>query len=128
MPLAHKWQFYGQAEIRLDEKNTDVTNFFEKPNELRKWRLNPDWTYCEYVQRDQDNDNLTFTSKEESLLHFLRKIQKAQNSFKWRNTKIGIKKQIGRGGEHKPREIYSCECTHTCSTMENENFFYDKKE
>lgn len=110
VPLANMYQFHGQLEIRRDEKGNDVTNFFEKPNEARRWSLNPDWTYCEYIQRDQDNDNLTFSlkSKEDVMLHFLRKIQNAKNSWKWRNTNVGIKKPIVRGGEQRPREIYSC--------------------
>ncbi|CAL8108692.1 unnamed protein product [Orchesella dallaii] len=103
-------RFIGELEIRLQDEN--ILSYFDKTNEPRKWKINPDWSYCEYIRGGK-----TFETKEDLLLHFLEKIQGATPSWPWRNTRIGIRyrhqaHQAGVGGEsrwHSEAEIYECE-------------------
>ncbi|XP_035710380.1 voltage-dependent calcium channel subunit alpha-2/delta-3 isoform X2 [Folsomia candida] len=87
LPESQQYEFTGGMEIRRDGQGRNVTHFFEAPDEPRRWRVNPDWTYCEYIRgaHPEFRDN-----KEGLILHFLREIQQANTSWPWRNTGIGI--------------------------------------
>jgi len=108
-------RFVGELEIRLQEEN--ILSYFDKTNEPRKWKINPDWSYCDYIR---GGDKYNFASKEDLLLHFLTKIQRSTGSWPWRNTGIGVKyrhqaHQGGAGGGesrwHSEAEIYECEAS-----------------
>ncbi|CAL8093183.1 unnamed protein product [Orchesella dallaii] len=105
VPKANMYQFHAELEIRLDAQQKNVSTFFDKPNEPRKWRLHPDWTYCEYIRGgpQKKEDKL---SKEDILIQFLQKIQLAKGSWPWRNIKYGNKNTYV---PTPPSEIYSCD-------------------
>jgi hypothetical protein len=101
-------RFIGEMELRRDiQQGMDVTSFFGPPDSSasnRKWMINPDWTYCEYVR-----GGVHFDNKEELLLHFLKQIQKAKGSWAWRNTGVGIKPRHAAKDKVLDGDIYSCE-------------------
>lgn len=101
-------------EIRLQSENILSYFDFEKPKEQRKWKINPDWSYCDFIKGGEKHN---FETAEEQLMYFLKKIQSTTSSWAWRNTGEGIKHRHqghqggGEGrfhsaGEH---EIYKCE-------------------
>lgn len=113
VPTANMYQFHGQLEIRRDARDAlkkDITEFFERLNEPRRWRLNPDWTYCEYIHRDSGNDNTTVNAKykEDLMIHFLRRIQSAEKSWAWRNIKSVTKNAYNMRPQRFTEDIYSC--------------------
>jgi hypothetical protein len=122
VPDSHRYKFHGQIEMRRDGLGKNVTQFFEAPGELRQWKVNPDWTYCEYI-RGEHPEFKDKTKKEDLVLHFLREIQKAQTSWAWKNTGVGIHtaKPPGMGSD-----IYSCKRTQyiTKRPHHNQTIYY----
>lgn len=108
LPESHQYEFTGQMEIRRDGQGRNVTHFFEVPEERRRWKVNPDWTYCEYIRGapPEFKDN-----KEGLVLHFLREIQQANHSWPWRNTGIGLTR---RSQPSLDSQIYICEYYYYC--------------
>jgi len=100
-------RFEAELEIRRDlPSGADVSTFFgPTTGGHKRWMVNPDWTYCEYIRGGHHFDN-----KEDLLIHFLQQIQKARGSWAWRNTGVGIKTRHS-GGKEKilDGDIYSCE-------------------
>lgn len=111
-------------EIRRDGQGRNVTHFFEAPDEPRRWRVNPDWTYCEYIRGahpsyNNNKEGVTMIPVKLGLwirqrinfclgliLHFLREIQLANHSWPWRNTGLGNKSPFK---EHSlDSQIYIC--------------------
>ncbi|ODM90179.1 Voltage-dependent calcium channel subunit alpha-2/delta-4, partial [Orchesella cincta] len=76
-------EFIGKLDT--SSKEEDILSYFEEINEPRKWKINPDWSYCDYIQ---DGEKYKFSSKEDLLLNFLRKIQRANGSWLWRENGI----------------------------------------
>jgi hypothetical protein len=107
--------FNGQMELFLErEQGHDVVSYFDEINTTeRKWMINPNWNYCEYVR-----GGTQFDSKEELLLHFIRKIQSAKKGWKWKNTGVGIKQRHNNhanNGKVKNKgvvegDVYECNC------------------
>ncbi|ODM90180.1 Voltage-dependent calcium channel subunit alpha-2/delta-4 [Orchesella cincta] len=76
-------EFIGKLDTRSKEE--DILSYFEEINEPRKWKINPDWSYCDYIQ---DGEKYKFASKEDLLLHFIRKSQRSTGSWLWRENGI----------------------------------------
>jgi len=89
-------QYYMKGEIELRLANTDWLSYLEQPSEPRRWRLNPDWEYCEMIKGDMTDLN----SPEDILLYFLKKRRSADKYWSWRNTKFRARRTDS--------DIYSC--------------------
>ncbi|XP_035715688.1 voltage-dependent calcium channel subunit alpha-2/delta-4 isoform X3 [Folsomia candida] len=101
---AHLHQFHGQMELYL-EKDQELITFFGPPTEPRRWSINPTWSYCEYIRGGADFGG----NKEDQLVHFLKRIEKAKKAWKWKNTGVGIKQRHGNKGKVLDGDIYECD-------------------
>lgn len=105
LPESQQFKYEGETEIRLAQDN-NLTRFFDSPREPRRWRLNPDWTYCDFIRGDLP---IYRRDKEGLFLHFLKEIQNANTSWQWKTTKPAIKMK------HPPQEpdlskpVYICD-------------------
>jgi len=109
VPDSHRYKFHGQIELRRDGLGKNVSQYFEGPRELRQWKVNPDWTYCEYIRGGGSREEKDKT-KEGLVIHFLREIQNAKNSWAWSNTGIGVASNARHPS--MTSDIYSCKPTH----------------
>ena len=50
-----------------------------------RWKLHPDWVYCEYNYAGQDDRK--FDSPEKNMRHFLERLADERSSFNWGNTR-----------------------------------------
>lgn len=68
-------QYRVKGEIDIKSADFDIKSLFEK-----KWKLHPDWVYCEYRYPEKHPQR----NPEENLQHFLTLIQNLKNS-KWKS-------------------------------------------
>ena len=76
------YRFHGVIDvIRMIRDNVhNVSKFFDVqgPGQPRKWKLHPDWTYCEYIRTPPARENKGDKPKdkfahENLLMEFIRK-------------------------------------------------------
>jgi len=107
VPERANW-FRGEVEVMRigKDEGIDVTHYLDPPNEpTRKWSINPNWHYCDYVRSDK-----SLANNEDRLIHFLREIQTSSSNWRWRNTGVGINKNVRHSNKrHLEEDIYECE-------------------
>ena len=67
-----------------------------------RWKLHPDWVYCEYNYAGSDDKK--FDTPEKNMRHFLERLQEERSSFNWGNSRVRpLPKCQGNG-------FYSADC------------------
>lgn len=96
----------------IKDKKENVVEFFDaiksydnnkypKVKYVRRWGLNPDWKYCEFLGGARTSTGLLINNKEDLLLYFLKKIQ----GTSWTNSSTAWKNTGLKGDD---QETYSC--------------------
>merc|ERR1719412_2774650 len=93
-----KYRVRGGMELNQKER-IDVNQLF--PDE--RWKLHPDWVYCEYNYAGQQDDRKVDTP-EKNMRHFLERLADERANFNWGTTRVRpLPKCQGNGA-------YSADC------------------